>query len=349
MLRQTFLAVALTMLLAGQAGAAVTVYGQGTYTDEYLELSLFADIDTTPLVSYGIKISYDTDDLSSDPGSISAVKNSAAWYFGRASNRYPTPNADPDVSTPGAVVIVGGKCDIDNPTAGVIGNGILLATITFTRLGSSLPAMALFLGKGGDYANFVQTDGLILDASLRAGNNTIGSISVEESTVSMTTAAVTAITSASASCGGTVVSNSGGAITERGLCWSYTIYPTLLDNTITGSAPGSSFTSSITGLTQGNTYHVRSYAVNSSGTSYGQDRQFSTLSVVDCPDPSDSAIILENVTFESGTECICTATQSITAGPVIVRDGAILTFNAPLIRTLPGFNVENGAIFRTNQ
>ena len=84
------------------------------------------------------------------------------------------------------------------------------------------------------------------------------------------------ISSTSASCGGNVTSNGGSTVTARGVCWRTTSYPTISDNhTSDGSGTGS-FTSTITGLSPGTTYYVRAYAINNSGTAYGNTVSFTT-------------------------------------------------------------------------
>ncbi len=84
------------------------------------------------------------------------------------------------------------------------------------------------------------------------------------------------ISSTSASGGGNVTSNGGSTVTARGVCWRTTSNPTISDNhTSDGSGTGS-FTSTITGLSPGTTYYVRAYAINNSGTAYGNTVSFTT-------------------------------------------------------------------------
>ncbi len=93
----------------------------------------------------------------------------------------------------------------------------------------------------------------------------------------VTTSPAGSITSGSASTGGTVVSDGGATITARGICRSLTANPTLAD-TFTSEAPGTgAFSSTLTGLPPGTTIHVRAYATNSAGTSYGANLTFTTL------------------------------------------------------------------------
>lgn len=89
--------------------------------------------------------------------------------------------------------------------------------------------------------------------------------------------------------GGNVTSTGGPAITARGLCWSTGVNPTVAGpHTVEPGSLGP-FLSNMTGLLASTTYHVRAYATNSSGTSYGADVTFSTLCEVMPPQPDFSA------------------------------------------------------------
>lgn len=93
----------------------------------------------------------------------------------------------------------------------------------------------------------------------------------------LTTAPATQITKNSAVTGGNITSNGGGAITQRGVCWSTYENPTVSGN-ITSSGTGSGvFVSAITGLLPVTKYFVRAFATNSAGTSYGEQIEFITL------------------------------------------------------------------------
>ncbi|PLX00877.1 MAG: hypothetical protein C0591_00430 [Marinilabiliales bacterium] len=93
----------------------------------------------------------------------------------------------------------------------------------------------------------------------------------------LTTASVINITSSSATSGGNITSDNGSSVTARGVCWSINPTPTINDSkTIDGTGIGS-FQSSITGLSPDQTYYIRAYATNASGTGYGSALQFLTL------------------------------------------------------------------------
>ena len=137
--------------------ADVNIYVEGAYTESNLTVYIYGDIDflTEGLRSAGVKLTYDTSELIID----SVNKNEAIWSLGEE-------YMDPDISIPGEVVIILGKFDIDNPTTCVSGGRILLGIVQLDRTESSMPfnpTLGIALGKENPYANFVDTDGNILD------------------------------------------------------------------------------------------------------------------------------------------------------------------------------------------
>ncbi|MEA4983213.1 MAG: leucine-rich repeat protein [Paludibacter sp.] len=99
-----------------------------------------------------------------------------------------------------------------------------------------------------------------------------------ETLPTVTTTTASAITSSTASVGGSITSSGSGTITARGVCWGTSANPTVTNNkTSNGTGPGT-FSSSITGLAPGITYHYRAYATSTVGTAYGSDLTFTTLS-----------------------------------------------------------------------
>lgn len=149
--------VLVTLSCVKALAATVDVYGEGEYTQDNIILSVYADINSENLISYGVKVIYNPDELSV----VKAEKNESVWYFGNESIKHPY--VDPDTSTPGEVVIIGGKLNIDAPTAGVSGKKVLLGKVNFNRKTDSLPTIALSLGKSNNYKNFVTTSNSVLD------------------------------------------------------------------------------------------------------------------------------------------------------------------------------------------
>lgn len=90
------------------------------------------------------------------------------------------------------------------------------------------------------------------------------------------TTAVTALTSTSATSGGTISSDGGSNVTRRGVVWGTAPNPTIAGNRTTNGTGTGVFTGTMTGLTNGTTYYVRAYATNSDGTAYGNEITFIT-------------------------------------------------------------------------
>jgi uncharacterized repeat protein (TIGR01451 family) len=99
------------------------------------------------------------------------------------------------------------------------------------------------------------------------------------------TAAVSSVTASTASSGGNVTADGGADVTARGVCWSTSENPTVDDDKTEDGTGTGEFTSAITGLSPGTTYHVRAYATNSAGTAYGDDVTFTTSAAEPTPDP----------------------------------------------------------------
>ncbi len=96
------------------------------------------------------------------------------------------------------------------------------------------------------------------------------------SSPSVTTTAITSISTTSAVSGGNVTSDGGVSVTGRGICWNTLSNPTISNIHTTDGTGTGSFTSTATDLSPNTLYHVRAYATNSVGTSYGSDVQFTT-------------------------------------------------------------------------
>lgn len=94
----------------------------------------------------------------------------------------------------------------------------------------------------------------------------------------VTTQAVTSITSSSGDGNGTLVNAGGSAITARGFVYSTsTLNPTLSDSVSTeGGTTTGAFTKTISGLASTTTYYIRAYATNAIGTGYGDAVTFVT-------------------------------------------------------------------------
>ena len=95
-------------------------------------------------------------------------------------------------------------------------------------------------------------------------------------TLSVTTGELANITSTTANCGGSAVSNDGTSILMKGVCWATHPQPTTNDSyTEDGSGPGA-FTAEMTELVAETEYYVRAYAVSVKGINYGEELSFTT-------------------------------------------------------------------------
>ena len=151
-------------------------------------------------------------------------------------------------------------------TVAVLTNGGKTYTVAFT----STTAPNLYTNIHILYPGLVQ---YTWPASITWGQCLIAGIP----TLAATTAA-SDITTSGATSGGNVTVEGNSPVTARGVCWSTATAPTvaLATKTVDGAGTGS-FTSSITGLSSGVKYYVRSYATNTEGTAYGAEVNFTTL------------------------------------------------------------------------
>ncbi|HEV8083906.1 MAG TPA: fibronectin type III domain-containing protein [Chitinophagaceae bacterium] len=94
----------------------------------------------------------------------------------------------------------------------------------------------------------------------------------------MTTNSAMSISPTSVASGGVIINAGGSVVTDVGIVWDVSPNPTILINKHSASPAESSFTSILTGLTPGMTYHLRAYATNAAGTGYGSDVTITTQS-----------------------------------------------------------------------
>ncbi len=93
------------------------------------------------------------------------------------------------------------------------------------------------------------------------------------------TSNVSSVSVTTATGNGAISSIGGSAVTVSGVCWSTSTGPTTANSKTTdGPTSATTITSSITGLAAETYYYLKAYATNSSGTSYGAEVNFRTLS-----------------------------------------------------------------------
>jgi uncharacterized protein (TIGR02145 family) len=129
---------------------------------------------------------------------------------------------------------------------------------------------------------------------------------------------VSLITHNSAQSGGTISTDGGAAITQKGVCWSTSVQPTIANaRTQNGTGTGA-FTGNLTGLTASTNYFIRAYATNSVGTAYGQQISFATTILFVCGTSQATDVegnnyntITLNLTINSQLRALCWFKQNL--------------------------------------
>lgn len=136
----------------------------------------------------------------------------------------------------------------------------------------------------------------------------------------VTSSTPTNVTANSATCGGNVTSDGGANVAQRGVCYSISPNPTTSSQTISGGSGMGSFTCSLTGLSANTTYYVRAYAINSAGTAYGEQKNFTTGGG---PTTATITLVAGDVWGDgTGYQMLFDKTHSL-YGTIIPTDGAL--------------------------
>ena len=170
----------------------------------------------------------------------------------------------------------------DEKTVNSSGTGVFVSNITGLRASTIYYVRAYATNSAGtaygDQVDFTTSDPPAVLATL-------------------TTTSVSGITSSTASSGGNISNDGGGAITERGVCWSTSINPTIAGSR-TSDGPGSgAYSSYISGLNLSTLYYVRAYATNAAGTAYGNEISFTTADVL----PSITTTAITGITSSTAS------------------------------------------------
>lgn len=168
-----------------------------------------------------------------------------------------------------------------SPRITVVGNTTFnIGTMTFTS--TTLPAgLSINTTSGvisGTPTSLVSPTNYTVSVVNGANTKTATvQISVVNLPVISTTAAASLIETTHAHSGGTITSNGGLPLLERGLVWSTSANPTINDSKASlGTAVGS-FTGTVSGLNPGTLYYVRAFARNAAGVAYGPQISFTTV------------------------------------------------------------------------
>ncbi|WBO86810.1 hypothetical protein [Hymenobacter yonginensis] len=142
---------------------------------------------------------------------------------------------------------------------------------------------------------------------------------------SLSTAAVSTVTSTTATAGGTILEDGGRSVTARGVVYALTEAPTTQDDFTQDGTGIGSFSSALTGLLPSTTYYVRAYATNAQGTSYGEQRNFTTAAVSLATEPTQGSTLTATAVTPTGV------TLAISGGDgakklLLVTPGPALSF-----------------------
>jgi len=220
-----------------------------------------------------------------------AVFNAKAQEsFFRGNNNYVAPTIVlPTISTSSITNInrygaISGGTIIDNGGAPILSSGICwsatsnLPTITDSKTTDGLLSLGTFVSSLTGL-----TAGVIYNVRAYATNSagtaygvtqTFTTTSTTTTIPILTTSVVSAISSTTAITGGTITDQGSTLVSSRGLVYGTSAGSSTYSVT-SGSGDGT-FTTTLTGLTQGTRYYVRSFATNVQGTGYGAEISFTT-------------------------------------------------------------------------
>lgn len=142
----------------------------------------------------------------------------------------------------------------------------------------------------------------------------VTSFTTKDAIVLISTKNVYNISGYGAYSGGTISSDGGDAVTQRGLCWSTTPNPTTAQSKLLLGTGIGTYSSSLGNLQFNTTYYVRAYAINSTDTYYGNELVFSTLNGV-------ASVLTTNATYVSKGTCQCGGTVTSDGGLPISEKG----------------------------
>jgi len=148
---------------------------------------------------------------------------------------------------------------------------------------------------------------------------------IKNGSIIITTDNVTNINQSTATCGGNVISDGSLPVINKGVCWSITNNPTILDyKSLDGSGTGP-FVSQLTGLITGVNYFVRAYATNSEGTTY-----YGNEVIVPCI-PTVTTASISEITYNSAKG----------GGNVTSNGGSVITGRGICWSTTPNPTLSN--------
>ncbi|WP_338814233.1 FG-GAP-like repeat-containing protein [Bernardetia sp. Wsw4-3y2] len=145
----------------------------------------------------------------------------------------------------------------------------------------------------------------------------------------VTTTVQANVTATTADLGGNVTNDGGATVTDRGIVWGTSTTPTTSNNKVQIGTGTGVFNQNITGLPSATTVFVRSYAINSEGTSYGNQISFTTLSACSAPTGQVSTLLAGNNPTVSTLDVVSYDAPAGGATGYVIKINSTNSFTAP--------------------
>lgn len=154
------------------------------------------------------------------------------------------------------------------------------------------------------------------------------------SIASVSTAAVTNVSSNSVESGGTVTNAGNLPVSHVGVCWATHAGPTIGDSVTAAIFGSPNFTVTVNTLYANTTYYLRAYAENEAGTGYGNELSFTTS-------PGMPSVTTSDITDNQSL-------QAVTGGHVLNDGGATITATGVCWSTNPEPTILDAHIINAN-
>jgi len=139
----------------------------------------------------------------------------------------------------------------------------------------------------------------------------------KEILATVTTTTATGITGSGAVTGGNITNTGNSAISQSGVVFATHTTPILTDSLRANTSGGNTFTINLTGLNANTVYYVRAFAINATGTTYGNQVTFTTAAgLATVTTTPIGAISTSAATGSSGGTIVNTGGAAITASGV---------------------------------
>lgn len=181
--------------------------------------------------------------------------------------------------------------------------------------GSGLVQIA-YKTDGSDGIGILSTGGTITTLGIYTIHTftSSGTFNAVSPNVILTTQDVTDINIITATGNGTVTSDGGYTITERGICWNTSTLPTIANYKVIVAGTTGVYSGQLTSLSENTFYYVRTYATNAIGTSYGNEVTFTTL-------PLSSLDLIKDISGISGNTYAVSVNVGGTVGTITAKLG----------------------------